>query len=84
MHYSGYTFSQLRPLVKLILECCEDPHRHHQAVYNKYCDKRYKRAAVFVEDEMVKGFSLQDAPIAKVNTMAIPQTYYESVAYVQG
>ena len=81
MHYSGYTFAQLRPLVKLILECCEDPHRHHQAVYNKYCDKRYKRAAVFVEDEVSKGFTLQDAPIVKLTPPTIAQPFYDSVAY---
>jgi G2/mitotic-specific cyclin 3/4 len=84
MHYSGYTFSQLRPLVKLILDCCEDPHRHHQAVYNKYCDKRYKRAAVFVEDEIAKGFTLQDAPIVKAISPNLMQPFYDSFAFAQG
>jgi G2/mitotic-specific cyclin 3/4 len=84
MHYSGYTFSQLRPLVKLLLECCEDPHRHHQAVFNKYCDKRYKRAAVFVEDEMVKGFSLQDVPTVKTLPTPIGQAYFDSFTYGHG
>lgn len=31
---------------------------HHAQVYQKYADKRYKRAAVFVEGEMARGFML--------------------------
>ena len=37
-------------------ECCENPHKHHSAIYEKYQDKRYKRASRFVENEMYKGF----------------------------
>ncbi|KAH0536856.1 hypothetical protein FGG08_006319 [Glutinoglossum americanum] len=58
VYYSDYTYSQLHPLVSMMLECCESPRKHHQAVFEKYCDKRYKRAALFVEGEMGKGFSL--------------------------
>lgn len=58
VHYSGYTWSQLKPAVQLLLECCDDPRKHHQAVFNKYCDKRYKRASAFVETEIQRGFEL--------------------------
>ena len=58
VHYSGYTYSQLFSLLALMVECCEEPQKHHGAVYNKYCDKRYKRASVFVETEMSRGFVL--------------------------
>ncbi|KAF2822240.1 hypothetical protein CC86DRAFT_397088 [Ophiobolus disseminans] len=58
VHYSGYTLGQLRQLLTTILECCDNPQKHHAAVYDKYTDKRYKRASVFVESEVVKGFSL--------------------------
>ncbi|CAO2651999.1 Nn.00g002820.m01.CDS01 [Neocucurbitaria sp. VM-36] len=58
VHYSGYTLSQLRPLISIILECCDNPEKHHAAVYDKYTDKRYKRASVFVESEVTKGFQL--------------------------
>ncbi|KAF2028690.1 hypothetical protein EK21DRAFT_101710 [Setomelanomma holmii] len=58
VHYSGYTMSQLRQLLSTILECCDNPQKHHAAVYEKYTDKRYKRASVFVESEISKGFSL--------------------------
>jgi len=50
--------SQLRQLLCTILECCDNPQKHHAAVYEKYTDKRYKRASVFVETEVTKGFSL--------------------------
>jgi G2/mitotic-specific cyclin 3/4 len=58
VHYSGYTLSQLRQLLVTILECCDNPQKHHAAVYEKYTDKRYKRASIFVESELSKGFSL--------------------------
>lgn len=57
-HYSGYTLQQLRPLLTTILECCDNPQKHHAAVYEKYTDKRYKRASIFVETEITNGFQL--------------------------
>ena len=63
--YSDYTYSQLRQLLGSILECCEDPQKHHAAVFEKYLDKRYKRASTFVASEMQKGFGLPRAsPVA--------------------
>ncbi|KAK5199816.1 B-type cyclin [Exophiala xenobiotica] len=81
VYYSGYTYSQLKPLVSLLLECCDDPRKHHSAVFNKYCDKRYKRASAFVETEIQRGFQLPD-PAAMV-FLAQPQTvpYYDSISY---
>lgn len=58
VYYSGYTWTQLRPLVSMMKECCEYPTKHHAAVYEKYSDRRYKRAALFVKAEMEKGFVL--------------------------
>ncbi|KAJ4993345.1 G2/mitotic-specific cyclin-B [Stagonosporopsis vannaccii] len=58
VHYSGYTLSQLRQLVSCVMECCDSPQKHHAAVYDKYTDKRYKRASIFVETEIAKGFQL--------------------------
>ncbi|ROT40854.1 hypothetical protein SODALDRAFT_338468 [Sodiomyces alkalinus F11] len=58
VHYSGYTWSQLRTLVQMLLECCHDPRKHHSAVLDKYLDNRYKRAAEYVQEELRKGFTL--------------------------
>ncbi|OJD13143.1 hypothetical protein AJ78_06366 [Emergomyces pasteurianus Ep9510] len=60
VYYSSYTYSQLYPLVSLILECCEDPAKHHSAVYEKYSDRRFKRASSFVKGEMMKKFKLPE------------------------
>jgi G2/mitotic-specific cyclin 3/4 len=38
--------------VTLILECCENTQKHHAAVYEKYCDKRYKKASIFAQAEV--------------------------------
>jgi G2/mitotic-specific cyclin 3/4 len=43
-------------------ECCETPQKHHAAIYEKYTDKRFKRAANFVENEMERGFRVSDIP----------------------
>ncbi|KAJ8114583.1 hypothetical protein OPT61_g3573 [Boeremia exigua] len=67
VHYSGYTLSQLRQLVSCVMECCDNPQKHHAAVYEKYTDKRYKRAAIFVETEIAKGFQL---PFASRDSLA--------------
>lgn len=44
--------------MSLILECCAHPQRHHAAIYEKYTDKRFKRASYFAEGEIRKGFTL--------------------------
>ncbi|EAW14473.1 cyclin family protein [Aspergillus clavatus NRRL 1] len=60
VHYAEYTYSQLFPLVSLMLECCEIPRKHHCAIYEKYTDKRFKRASLFAEAEIKKGFRLPE------------------------
>ncbi|MCJ1281549.1 hypothetical protein MMC26_000869 [Xylographa opegraphella] len=60
VYYSNYTYSQLQPLVKLMFECCENPQKHHGAIYDKYLDKRYKKASQFVENELRRGFQVVD------------------------
>lgn len=58
VYYSNYTFRQLHKLLWAMLECCQDAQKHHSAVYDKYTDKRYKRASTFVRGEILKGFVL--------------------------
>ena len=60
VYYSNYTYTQLYSLVLLIVECCEDPRKHHCAIFDKYTDKRFKRASLFAETEMRKGFQVWD------------------------
>ncbi|KAF2225951.1 cyclin-like protein [Elsinoe ampelina] len=62
VYYSNYTYAQLRPLTAVMVECCEDPNKHHAAVFAKYQDKRYKKASYFVQTEMQAGFVLQPLP----------------------
>lgn len=57
-HYSGYTWSQVRPLAHAILQCCRDPRTHHAAVYEKYASDKFKKASIFVEEELLRGFSI--------------------------
>jgi hypothetical protein len=58
VHYSGYTMSQLKPLVKMLFECCQYPRKHHSAVYEKYATPKYKLSSTFVEDKMATGVTL--------------------------
>jgi hypothetical protein len=58
VYYSNYTFRQLHRLLWAMLECCQDAQKHHSAVFEKYTDKRYKRASTFVHGEVLKGFVL--------------------------
>ena len=60
VYYANYTYSQLFNLILLMVECCEDARTHHCAIFEKYTDKRYKRASHFAESEMKRGFQIED------------------------
>ena len=60
VYYANYTYSQLFNLILLMVECCEDARKHHCAIFDKYTDKRYKRASQFAESEMKRGFQIED------------------------
>jgi G2/mitotic-specific cyclin 3/4 len=68
----------------MIMECCENPQKHHSAVYEKYSDRRYKRASVFVSGEMERGFVLpsSQAPLARPSLLSfddsVEQIQYET------
>ncbi|EEH20407.2 hypothetical protein PABG_02666 [Paracoccidioides brasiliensis Pb03] len=76
VHYSNYTYTQLYPLVSLILECCEDPLKHHSAVFEKYSDRRFKRASTFVQGEMMKNFKLPG--VAREGSAAYPIKLFDN------
>lgn len=52
VYFSGYTLSQLQPAIDAILESCKDPQTNHNAIYEKYTDRRFKRASLFVKNWM--------------------------------
>ncbi|KAL2196361.1 cyclin-like protein [Corynascus similis CBS 632.67] len=58
VHYSGYTLSQLKPLIKLLFECCQFPAKHHSAVYEKYATQKYKHSSTFIEGKIASGLTL--------------------------
>jgi hypothetical protein len=64
VYYSNYTYRQLHRVLKGIHSCCIEAQKHHNAVYDKYTDKRYKRASSFVLAEMEKGFQVPGLPVS--------------------
>lgn len=42
----------------MMLECCEHPHRHHSAIFEKYAERRFKEASTIVQEALDAGFSL--------------------------
>lgn len=58
VHYSNYTLSQLHPLLKALLDCCQAARIHHRTVYEKYTDRRYKKSSIFVREQLAAGFQL--------------------------
>lgn len=75
VYYSEYTYSQLRPLLVILLSCCDDPVKHHRAVWEKYRDKRYKRASDFVQNELDLGFMLPSSTESSPRYLPVdPQT----------
>ncbi|KAJ5770346.1 uncharacterized protein N7511_002397 [Penicillium nucicola] len=59
-YYSGYLYAQLIPVLLTMIECCENPRRHHAAIFEKYSDRRFKRASAFVEVELAHDFALPE------------------------
>jgi Cyclin, N-terminal domain/Cyclin, C-terminal domain len=69
VYYSNYTYLQLHPLLQMLLHCVENPLKHHAAVYEKYADKRYKRASSYVQIELQRGFVLPDPPMSSTRNV---------------
>lgn len=42
----------------MMLECCEQPHRHHSAIFEKYAERRFKEASTIVQEALEGGFRL--------------------------
>lgn len=65
-----------------MIECCEQPHLHHAAVFEKYTERRYKEASMLVQAALNAGFTLphQTAPVRAFPTHA---AYHDSSADVQ-
>jgi hypothetical protein len=55
VHYSGYTYTQLHPLVLYLVHILEFPMEHHPSVFEKYQQRRFKKASLYVQDEMRRG-----------------------------
>ncbi|KAI8714310.1 hypothetical protein NCS52_01150700 [Fusarium sp. LHS14.1] len=77
VHYSGYTWSQLKPLVTMIIECCDQPHLHHATVFTKYTDRRYKEASLMVQAALEAGFTLPHQ-LHSVRREQPHETYHDS------
>ncbi|OTA99645.1 hypothetical protein M426DRAFT_67376 [Hypoxylon sp. CI-4A] len=56
VYYSGYTFTQLKPMMCVLFRCCEKGRKHHDAVFEKYTNRSFKRASLFVEEQIRFGF----------------------------
>ncbi|KAK7394085.1 B-type cyclin [Neonectria punicea] len=82
VHYSGYSWSQLKSLVTMMIECCDRPHLHHAAVFEKYAERRFKEASLLVQSALDAGFMLphQSSPVRRVS---MQESYRESSAEVQ-
>ena len=58
VYYSGYTKSQLEPLVTMIIGCCENSRGHHPVVFQKYANRKYQHASSYVKEVIDGGFNL--------------------------
>jgi hypothetical protein len=59
----------------MLLCCVENPVRHHAAVYEKYADKRFKRASTYVEVQLQRGFMLP-SPSTSSNKNVVDDIVY--------
>jgi G2/mitotic-specific cyclin 3/4 len=50
VYYTGYTAEQLLPLAEILEECCISSESHHRTIFQKYSERRFKRAATYVQE----------------------------------
>lgn len=62
-----------------MFECCDNPQKHHGAIYDKYTDKRYKRASHYVESEIRRGFQIAD--VASNNAATFVNFYNDQLIW---
>ncbi|GJN86024.1 hypothetical protein PLIIFM63780_009601 [Purpureocillium lilacinum] len=88
VHYSGYTWVQIKPLVTMMIECCENAALHHSAVYEKYKDRRFKEASKVVQRALDAGFKLphQNIPVraSRSRPVRVEQHSTECASYTNG
>ena len=58
VYYSGYTQSQLKPLVTMIIESCENFAKHHPVIFQKYAAGGYEQVSIYAKNVIDKGFTL--------------------------
>lgn len=62
----------------MIFGCCDIAKKHHDAVFEKYQDRRYKRASVYVQETISRGFSI---PSASRPSLPNIETFPEHAAF---
>lgn len=57
-----------------MIECCENPVKHHGAVFEKYREKRFKEASVQVQNALDAGFTLphHSTPVRRLQPARVP------------
>ena len=48
IHYSGYTVSEIRPVVRLMIDYLARKETLHDAFFKKYASKKYMKASILV------------------------------------
>ncbi len=48
VHYSGYTVSEIRPVVRLMIDYLARKEVLHDAFFKKYAAKKYMKASILV------------------------------------
>ncbi|KNC22232.1 hypothetical protein FF38_04554 [Lucilia cuprina] len=50
IYFSNYTEDQLESGVKAVREALCDPATHHKAVFDKYAERKFRKASLFVQN----------------------------------
>ncbi|GME88686.1 hypothetical protein B5S29_g1417 [[Candida] boidinii] len=53
--YTGYTETQLQSLSDVLIDCCYNYRTHHNVIYEKYKERRFKRSSLYAQ-EWVRAF----------------------------
>lgn len=74
VHYSGYTYHQLKPAIETMVNACRSTRPHHMTVYRKYLDARFSRISE-VAQSCLPGFRMPESQPSPLEWLA----YYDSI-----
>jgi G2/mitotic-specific cyclin 1/2 len=68
VHYSGYTYAEIRPVVRLMIDYLSRKEILHDAFFKKYAAKKYMKASIIVREWIRSEYAEEEITTAMMET----------------